>query len=128
VTDEPPQPRQRDVAKYVVVALSLLVAGIGVAVVLLPDDRPDITYRTIAVELGAPDEVAVTFDVEKPPLASAECDVTATGADRSIVNRLTGVRIGPSPGRRVTRHTVTVPTQQRATAAAVAQCVLTRTR
>ena len=50
------------------------------------------------------------------------------GPDREIVNRLSGVRIGPSPGERTTRHTATIPTDQRATDAAIATCTITRTR
>jgi hypothetical protein len=119
---------RRDVAKYVVIALALLVGAVGLAVVLLPHRTPAISYRVISVRLGDPKQVVVTFDVEKAPLARAECQVTATGKDREIVNRLTGIVIGPTPGRRVTRHTVTVPTGQPATAAAVAECVVTKTR
>jgi hypothetical protein len=132
VTDEPPetteQPKQRDVAKYVVIALAALVFATGLVVVLLPSKTPDIAYHVVAVELGDPKQVVVTFDVEKAPLASAVCEVTATGAKRDIVNRLTGITIGPSPGKRVTRHQVTVLTNQPATSAAVAECVVTRTR
>jgi hypothetical protein len=128
VTPEVPE-RQRDVAKYVVIALALAVLGTGLFVVLvLPSSPPDIAYRTVAVQLGDPKQVVVTFEVTKAPLASAECQVTATGASREIVNRLNGIRIGPSPGRRTTTHTVTVPTDQQATGAAVATCVVTRTR
>lgn len=126
MTDE--QPKRRDRAIYVVVGIALVVAAAGVVAVLLPGRTPDISYRVISVELGDPKQVVVTFEVDKAPLASAECQVTATGPDREIVNRLTGIRIGPSPGQRVTRHTVTVPTQQPATSAAVAQCIVTRTR
>ena len=120
--------RQRDVAKYVVIALALLVAAVGVAVVLLPSDTPDISYHVISVQVGDPEQVVVTFEVEKAPLASAECQVTATGPNREIVNRLTGIRIGPTPGQRVSRHTVTVPTHQQATEAAVSTCAVTKTR
>jgi hypothetical protein len=131
VTEEPAQPPpagQRDVAKYVVIALAAVVLAIGIVVVLLPNKTPDIAYHLVAVQLGDPKQVVVTFEVEKAPLASAECQVTATGPNREIVNRLDGIRIGPSPGQRVTRHTVTVQTGQQATAAAVAGCVITRTR
>jgi hypothetical protein len=127
VTPEVPG-RQRDVAKYVVIALALTVFGVGLFVVLLPSKTPDIAYRTVAVQLGDPTRAVVTFEVTKAPLASAECQVTATGKSREIVNRLTGIRIGPTPGERTTTHTVSVPTQQAATGAAVATCVITRTR
>ena len=120
--------RRDAVAKYVVIGLAALVFAIGVVIVLLPDRSPDITYRTLSVELGDPEKVVVTFEVTKAPLASAECQVTATGEKRDIVDRLTGIRIGPTPGERTTRHTVTVPTEQRATAATVTYCAITRTR
>jgi hypothetical protein len=125
VTEEP---RQRDVAKYVVIGLSLLVAAVGITVVLLPTDAPDISYHVVAAQLGDPKQVVVTFEVEKAPLASAECQVTATGANREIVNRLNGIRIGPTPGERISRHTVTVATDQPATHVAVATCAITKTR
>jgi hypothetical protein len=120
-------PGQRDVAKWVAIAVALVLAAVGAYVVLLPTDAPEISYRVIAIQLGDPRQVVVTFDVEKAPLATAECQVTATGEDNDIVNRLTGIVIGPSPGRRVTRHTVTVRTDQPATDAAVATCAITRT-
>ena len=125
MTDEP---GRRDLAKYVVIGLAVLVGAVGLTVVLLPHGRDPISYRVISVRLGDPKQVVVTFEVEKAPLASAECQVTATGPNREIVNRLTGIVIGPTPGERVTRHTVTVPTGQPATAASIAECVITKTR
>jgi hypothetical protein len=124
----PPAPRERDVAKYVVIALAVIVAAVGLTVTFLPRDTPDIAYHVVSIQLGDPKQVVVTFEVEKAPLASAECQVTATGKSREIVNRLTGIRIGPTPGERVTTHTVTVPTEQPATGAAVAYCAITKTR
>ena len=124
----PEEPPQRDIAKYVVIALATLVGIVGLVVTFLPRPTPEIAYHVVSVQLGDPKQVVVTFEVEKAPLASAECQVTATGNDREIVNRLTGIRIGPSPGERVTRHTVTVPTGQPATGAAVAYCAITKTR
>jgi hypothetical protein len=120
---------QRDIAKWVVIGLSCLVGAVGLFVVLfLPSKTPPVSYRVISVALGDPKQVVVTFEVTKAPLAEAECQVTATGPNREIVNRLTGIRIPPSPDQRTTTHTVTVPTEQQATSAAVASCVVTRTR
>ena len=119
---------ERDVAKWVVVGLACLVGAVGLFVVFLPSKTPAISYRVISVALGDPKQVVVTFEVTKAPLAEAECQVTATGKDREIVNRLTGIRIPPSPDQRTTTHTVTVPTEQPATSAYVASCVVTRTR
>ena len=65
----------------------------------------------------------MTFEVTKPAASTAECQVTATGNDNDVVNRLNGIRIPPSGGR-TTTHTVVVPTDAPATAAAVASCVL----
>ncbi len=118
----------RDVAKYVVIALAAIVGAVGLTVVFLPRSTPDIAYHVVSVQVGDPTRVVVTFEVEKAPLASAECQVTATGDRRDVVNRLTGIRVGPSPGERVTRHTVTVLTDRPATGAAVAYCAITKTR
>jgi hypothetical protein len=128
MTEQPPAKPGRDPAKYVAIAIGVVVAAVGITVVLLPKQAPDIAYHVVSVQLGDPTAVVVTFQVEKAPLASAECQVTATGDNREIVNRLTGIRIGPSPGERVTTHTVTVPTGQPATGAAVAYCAITKTR
>jgi hypothetical protein len=125
VSDEP---KQRDVAKYVTIALATLVAAVGLTVVFLPRSTPEISYRVLSVQLGDPKQVVVTFEVDKAPLASAECQVTATGDRRDVVNRLNGIPIGPTPGERVTRHTVTVPTDQLATGATVSYCTVTKTR
>jgi hypothetical protein len=117
---------RRDVAKYVFSALALLVAATGafVVLVLADSDPPPISFRTIAVQVGDPERVVVTFEVTKEPAASAECQVTATGEQRDIVNRLTGIRIAPGTGP-TSRHTVTVPTDQRATDATVTYCAVT---
>jgi hypothetical protein len=111
--------------KYALAALALLVAAAGAYVVLLlPGQDAGITYRTVAVQLGDPERVRVTFEVTKDPGAEAECQVTATGDDREIVNRLTDIRIPPAAGR-TTRHVVTVETGQPATDATVTYCALT---
>ncbi|HEU0129818.1 MAG TPA: DUF4307 domain-containing protein [Mycobacteriales bacterium] len=123
-----PDDQRSTLAKYVAVGLGALVLAVGLVVVLLPSKTPDISFRTLTVQATSPTQVVVTFEVTKAPLASAECSVTATGPDREIVDRLVGIRIGPSPGQRTTTHTVTVPTGQRATNASVATCVITRTR
>jgi hypothetical protein len=129
VPETPPgEARRRDPAKYVVIAIGVVVAAVGLTVTFLPKDAPEISYRVVSVQLGDPDAVVVTFEVEKAPLASAECQVTATGKRRDVVNRLTGIRIGPTPGERLSVHTVTVPTDEPATGAAVAYCAITRTR
>jgi hypothetical protein len=127
MTETDGKPR-RDPAKYVAIAIGVVVAAVGITVTFLPKQAPDISYHVVSVQLGDPAQVLVTFEVEKAPLASAECQVTATGHNREIVNRLTGIRIGPTPGQRASTHTVTVPTDQPATGANVAYCAITKTR
>ena len=111
--------------KYVLSALALVVAAVGAWVLLvLPGETPDIDYRTVSIQLGDPERVLVTFEVSKDPAATAECQVTATGNDREIVNRLVGIRVPPSD-QRTTTHVVTVETDQPATDATVTYCALT---
>ena len=124
MTDEATEePRRRDPVKYVLVALGVLLLGVGVAVVLLPNRSQDVSYRVIAIQVGRPDEVTVTFEVTKPPQARVECQVTATGEDNDVVNRLTGITVPPA-AEPTTTHTVVVRTDAPATAAAVASCVV----
>ena len=120
-----PTDSAREPAKYVLGALALAVAAVGAYVVfVLPGNPAPLTYRTIAVRLGDPEQVQVTFEVTKPPGAVAECQVTATGDDREIVNRLVGIRVPPAD-RPTTTHVVTVATDQVATDAAVTYCAIT---
>jgi hypothetical protein len=112
-----------DVVKYVLVALGLAFAGVGTYVVLAQRPTPDISYRVLALQVGNPEQITVTFEVTRPPTATVECQVTATGNDNDVVNRLNGIRIPPS-AERTTTHTVVVPTDAPATAAAVASCVV----
>jgi hypothetical protein len=122
-TDE--QTPRRDVAKYVFAVAALLFAGVGVYVVfVLPGESEPVSYRTVAVQVGDPEQVVVTFEVTKSPAARAECQVTATGSDREIVNRLTGIVIPPA-AEPTTRHSVTVLTDQAATDATVTYCAIT---
>ena len=126
----PSQPLDRGtrVAKYVVIAVGVLVGATGLVATFLPRPAPEISWQVIAIQFGDPTQAIVTFDVDKPPLATAECQLTATGSRRDIVNRLDGVVIGATPGKRVSRHRVAVPTDQLATGAAISQCVIVRRR
>jgi hypothetical protein len=126
MAETPETAPQRDVAKYVFTALALAVLALGLWVVFVfsADDGPRISFRTLAVQVGDPERVVVTFEVTKDPALTAECQVTATGDDREIVNRLTGIRI-PAGTERTTRHTVTVRTDQAATDATVTYCAIT---
>src|SRR4051794_15424506 len=83
MTETDGKPR-RDPAKYVAIAIGVVVAAVGVTVTFLPRQAPDISYHVVSVQLGDPAQVFVTFEVEKAPLASAECQVTATGHNREI--------------------------------------------
>ena len=115
------------VVTYVLVALTLVFLGVGAYVVFaLPAKTPPLRYRTLAVQLGDPEQVHVTFEVTKDPAAEAECQVTAVGDDREIVNRLVGIRVPPAE-QETTRHVVTVRTDQLATDATVTYCAITRT-
>ena len=121
---EPPE--SRDVAKWVFAALALLIAAAGAYVLLvLPGETPAISYRTVAVQLGDPARVRVTFEVTKEPGAQAECQVTAVGDNREIVNRLVGIVVPPA-AEPTTRHVVTVETDQPATDATVTYCAVTK--
>ena len=112
--------------KYVLALLAALFLAVGAYVVFgLPGQQADITYKTLSIELGDPERVRVTFEVTKDPAAEAECQVTATGDDREVVNRLAGIMVPPA-AERTTRHTVTVPTDQVATDATVTYCTITR--
>ncbi|HEV2891585.1 MAG TPA: DUF4307 domain-containing protein [Frankiaceae bacterium] len=112
--------------KWLLTVLAVAFLGVGVWIVTWDGNTPPLSYRVLTVELGDPEKVVVTFEVEKDPAATAECQVTAVGAKRDIVNRLSGIRIPPAD-RRTTVHKVTVPTDQPATSASVATCVLTGT-
>ncbi len=129
-TDKPENP----VAKYVVIGLGVLVATAGLLAVFLPRERADISYRVLTADLSRSDQVIVTFEVDKPPLATAECAVAAFNdpkenkADQRASWRLTGIVVGPVPDQRVTRRTVVVRTESQASSAAVAECRITRSR
>jgi hypothetical protein len=127
-TEAAPEPG-RPVAKYVVVGIGVLVATAGLLATFLPRSRADISYRVIHVDLVRADQVTVTFQVEKAPLATAVCSVAAfndKSGDQRRAWRLTGVEIGPAPDRRVTTHNVVVPTSSQATGASIAECRITR--
>ncbi|HVF20645.1 MAG TPA: DUF4307 domain-containing protein [Mycobacteriales bacterium] len=118
-------------AKYAVVAIGVVLTALMVFVVFFLDgSRTDIAWRTISVQVGDPKGVTVTFEVDKPPLTTAECQVAAFDAEQNDAGRLTKIEVGPSAdGTRTTRKTVVVPTPlEQAASAAVATCRLTRTR
>ncbi len=115
------------------------VLGIGVALVALMvfvlfflggTGRTDIAWRTVAVQIGDPRQITVTFEVDKPPLTTAECQVAAFDAKHNNAGRLTNITVEPTTdGSRTTRKTVVVITPVKtAVSAAVATCQITRTR
>jgi hypothetical protein len=112
--------------KWLLTFLALAVLGVGVWVITLDTETPPVAYRVLTVEVTDPEHVVVTFEVEKDPRATAECQVTAVGEKRDVVNRLSGIVVPPAAERR-TVHKVTVPTDQPATSASVATCVITGT-
>ena len=115
------------IAKYAVLAVgAAMVAAMVYVLFFLGGSRQDIQWRTVAVEVGQPRQVTVTFEVDKPPLSTAECQVAAFDAERNNAGRLTGISVGPSAdGARTTRMTVVVLTPvKQAASAAVATCQL----
>jgi hypothetical protein len=125
---------QRDIAKIFVVTLGVLLGAAAVAVVIWSvtwsGRAPAVRGHVVVVETGNPRQLRVTFDVEKAPLASAECDISAFDRGGSSVGRLVGVTVGPNNrNERVMRLTVSVPTPLgEGTSAQVATCRVTRTR
>ena len=114
-------------AKYAVVAIGVVLVALMVFdVFFLGGDRAEIAWRTVAVQVGDPKQITVTFEVDKPPLATAECQVAAFDAEQNDAGRLTKIDVGPSAdGSRTTRKTVVVPTPlESAASAAVATCHL----
>ena len=90
----------------------------------------DIRGQVAVVEVGDEREVTATLEVEKAPLASGSCDISAFDEKGKSVGRLTGVVVGPNNrNERITRTVVIVPTPLgKASTASVAACRITRTR
>ena len=108
------------------VAVGLALAGTLVYAIAFHDAaRADISWQVAGYEVGDPDQLRVTIVVEKPPEATARCQVAAfTERDRSA-GRLDGILVGPRrDGSRVNRLTIVVPTEKAATRAQISQCVL----
>ncbi|MEO6712447.1 MAG: DUF4307 domain-containing protein [Mycobacteriales bacterium] len=127
-------PARPDVAKYVVLGIGAVLTATIIGIVVLStrtgSGRADIRSRVISVEIVSDREIGVTVEVEKAPLASAECDVAALNERGASAGRLVGVAFGPNTAnQRVTTLNVTVPTPLgRAKTASVATCRITRTR
>jgi hypothetical protein len=123
-----------DPAKFIVIGIGVALVAAAVGIVIWSTTpgrgRADISGRVVVVEVGDEREMAVTLEVEKAPLASASCDVSAFDSKGKSVGRLTGVVIGPNNrNERVTRMVVSVPTPLgEGTTASVAVCRITRTR
>ena len=118
-------------AKYAVIAIGAVLVALMVFVVFVNDPpRADISWRTVRVEIGDPRQVRVTFEVDKPPLTTAECQVTAFDANKDDAGRLTGIEVPPRrDSARTTRLTVAVPTPvEPAATAGVATCQIVRAR
>lgn len=127
-------PVRRDLAKYVVLAIGAALTAAIVAIVVWSarsgSAPADLRSRVAASQVISDVEIAVTVEVEKAPLASAECVVSAFNAKGTSVGRLTGVVFGPNTkNQRLTTLAVTVPTPiGRAASAGIATCRITRTR
>jgi hypothetical protein len=123
-----------DYAKIVVIAIGAVLTAAIVTIVVW-SSRPgsghgDVHGRVSFVDIINDRQIAATVEVEKAPLAQAECDVSAFDAKGISVGRLTGVVIGPNTSnQRVTTMNVLVLTPLgRAASAQVATCKITRTR
>jgi hypothetical protein len=129
----PAPTRWRDPALILVLTIGALLVAVAIGVVgwsVTSTRRADARGHVVLVETGHADELRVTVDVEKPPSATAECDISAFDAKGKSVGRLVGVLVGPSPtGDRLVRVTVVVPTPLgKGSSAQVATCRLTRAR
>lgn len=123
-----------DFAKIVVIAIGALLT-IAIIVIVISTTRSgsgrvDVRGRVAIIDLIDDRQISVTLEVEKAPLASAECDVSAFDKRGTSVGRLIGVVFGPNkPNQRLSQLNVAVPTPLgRATSAQVATCRITRTR
>ena len=113
-------------ALAVVLALGAGLLGVLAWVVFVYDPPPaDIAWRLTAYEVGEPERIRVTFEVEKEPSREARCQVAAFDEGGGSAGRLDGIVVPPS-AERVTKLTVVVPTEEPAVSAQVAQCVLVR--
>lgn len=127
-------PAGRDVAKIVVIGIGAMLTIAIVSLVVWTtrggSARADVRGRVAVVEIVDDRRISATVEVEKAPLASAECDVSAFNDKGRSVGRLTGVVFGPQRGsQRITQVNVEVMTPLgRATTASVATCRITRTR
>jgi hypothetical protein len=127
-------PARPDIAKFVVLAIGALLTAAIISIIVWSTSkssgRADIHGRVAIVEVVSDRLIAVTVEVEKAPLASAECDVSAFDAEGVSVGRLTRIVFGPNTGnQRLTTLSVDVPTPLgRAVSAQVATCHITRTR
>ena len=123
-----------DFAKIVVIAIGALLT-VAIIVIVIWTTRSgsgpvDVHGRVAIIDLIDDRQISVTLEVEKAPLASAECDVSAFDKRGTSVGRLIGVVFGPNkPNQRLSQLNVAVPTPLgRATSAQVATCRVTRTR
>ena len=119
-----------DWAKLFVLGLGgVLVLAMLYVVVIRDSSAPRVTGKVVAYQVGDPKQLVVTIEVDKAPLAEAECQIATFEANGTSAGRLNRVRVGPrSDNGRITRMTVTVPTETAAVRAAVSQCEVTRDR
>ena len=94
--------------------LALLV-WIGAAML-----RDPVQWSDVGFSVKGPDRVDVTFDVVKDPAASARCTIHALNSSFAEVGVIT-TTVGVEP-QRVTRHTVTLATQELAVTGVVSSC------
>ena len=137
MSDQVPDPQLQtgpDFAKIVVIGIGVALTAAIIAIVVWSarsgSVRADVQGRVSLVDIVDDRQIAVTIEVDKAPLASAECDVSAFAAAGTSVGRLTGIVVGPNTSnQRIMTLTVAVSTPLgRAASAQVATCRITRTR
>ncbi len=117
-------------AAAAVVGIGAVLVAIMLVLVLRPAGRlPDVQGRILAIQVGRPDELKVTLEVDKPPLVEAECSVSAFDAKGFAVGRTVGIRVGPRRDDvRTNRLSVNIPTDKPAVSARLTSCAVTRDR
>jgi hypothetical protein len=111
-----------------VVGIGAALLAVMLVVVLRPAATPpDVRGRVVAVQVGRADVLKVTLEVDKPPLAEAECSVSAFDDKSFNVGRLVKIVVGPRRDDvRLNELHVNIPTDHAAVTARVTACTITR--
>ena len=109
--------RRATVAVAVIGGAIVLALAVWIGAAVL---RDPVQWNDVGFSVKGPDRVDVTFDVVKDPAASARCTLHALNASFAEVGVLT-VTVGAEAAR-VSRHTVTLSTQELAVTGIVRSC------